>query len=109
MRPPGPRPGPNLSTPLFELLSEAAGQGFEKLLADVIRNVRLDLLPQIEAPGAQVLVDLKRFPAFPCAEKNLRSVVCNLLSNALKYHHPGRVPRISLPCHLETPYWVLAV
>jgi len=79
------------------------------LLADVIRDVRLDLAPQIEALGAQVLVDVAGFPTFPFAEKNLRSVVYNLLSNALKYHHPGRVPLISLRCRLETPYWVLAV
>ncbi|MGY3089414.1 PAS domain S-box-containing protein [Hymenobacter sp. UYAg731] len=79
------------------------------LLANVIRDVRLDLSPQIDALGAQVLVTLEGFPTFPFAEKNLRSVVYNLLSNALKYHHPGRVPVVHLRCHLETPYWVLEV
>ncbi|MDQ2769502.1 MAG: PAS domain-containing protein [Bacteroidota bacterium] len=79
------------------------------LLADVIRDVRLDLAPQIAALGAQVLVALEGFPTFPFAEKNLRSVVYNLLSNALKYHHPGRVPLVHLRCRLATPYWVLEV
>ena len=79
------------------------------LLADVIRDVRLDLAPQVQALGAQVLVALEGFPTFPFAEKNLRSVVYNLLSNALKYHHPGRVPLVHLRCRLATPYWVLEV
>ena len=79
------------------------------LLADVIRDVRLDLSPQVQALGAQVLVALEGFPTFPFAEKNLRSVVYNLLSNALKYHHPGRVPLVRLRCRLAAPYWVLEV
>ncbi len=63
-------------------------------LANVIRDVCLPLSPQVQALGAQVLVALKGFPAFPFAEKNLRSVVYNLLSNALKYHYPDRVPLV---------------
>ena len=91
-------------------LQQEAGQVLPPvLLASVIRDVRFDLLPQIEALGAQVLVALEGFPTFPFAKKNLRSVVYNLLSNALKYHHPGRVPVVRLRCHLETPYWVLEV
>ncbi|GAA4030961.1 hypothetical protein GCM10022409_13990 [Hymenobacter glaciei] len=91
-------------------LQQETGQALAPvLLADVIRDVRLDLSPQIDALGAQVLVALEGFPTFPFAEKNLRSVVYNLLSNALKYHHPGRVPVVHLRCYLEMPYWVLAV
>ena len=91
-------------------LQQETSQGLPSvLLADVIRDVRLDLSPQIEALGAQVLVDLPGLPTFPFAPKNLRSVVYNLLSNALKYRHPDRAPVVHLRCRLETPYWVLEV
>ncbi|GAA3992978.1 PAS domain-containing protein [Hymenobacter antarcticus] len=78
-------------------------------LADVIRDVRLDLAPLILAARAQLVVDIAGFPSFPFSEKNLRSVVYNLLSNALKYRHPDREAQVRLSCRLEAPYWVLAV
>ena len=78
-------------------------------LAAVIRDVRLDLAPQIRAAHARLTIDLQGFPTFPFSEKNLRSVVYNLLSNALKYRHPDRAPHVRLHCRLEAPYWVVAV
>ena len=78
-------------------------------LANVIRDVRLDLAPLIEAASARIEVKVQGFPSFPFSEKNLRSVVYNLLSNALKYRHPDRNPHIRLRCWLEKPYWALEV
>ncbi len=78
-------------------------------LAEVIRDVRLDLAPLLEAAGGRVVVDVQGFPAFPFTEGNLRSVVYNLLSNALKYRHPDRPPLVRLSCRHEAPYWVLEV
>ena len=46
-------------------------------------------------------VDVAACPTLSFSEKNLRSVVYNLLSNALKYRHPSRPLRIGLrtrPC-----------
>ena len=43
------------------------------------------------------------------SEKNLRSVVYNLLSNALKYHHPDRAPEVWVRARREAPYLVLEV
>lgn len=78
-------------------------------LAKVIDDVCLDLASLIAAVSAQVVVEVRGFPSFPFSEKNLRSVVYNLLSNALKYHHPDRVPEVHLLCRIEVPYWVLEV
>ena len=41
--------------------------------------------------------------------KNLRSVVYNLLSNALKYRHPERAPAVRLSYQAIGDYQVLAV
>lgn len=67
-------------------------------LAAIVENVRLDLLPFMEETGAHLEVALAGCPAIAFSAKNLRSVVYNLLSNALKYRHPDRVPRIRVTC-----------
>ena len=48
-------------------------------------------------------------PQVSFAEKNLRSIIYNLLSNALKYRHPDRAPVVHLRSHLEGRYAVLSV
>ena len=65
-------------------------------LAAVIRDVQLDLAPLVRATGAQLEIDVTAVPTVSFSEKNLRSVVFNLLSNALKYHAPDRPPRVRL-------------
>ena len=63
-------------------------------LAEVVRDVLLDLAGPIAAAGAQLVVEVAACPSLPLSENNLRSVVFNLVSNALKYHHPDRAPRV---------------
>ncbi|GAA4055319.1 hypothetical protein GCM10022409_48090 [Hymenobacter glaciei] len=65
-------------------------------LAAVVQDVRLDLEPLIRATAAQLEIDVQAVPTVSFSEKNLRSVVFNLLSNALKYHAPDRAPRVRL-------------
>ena len=64
----------------------------QALLAAVVEEVRLDLLPLVQQTQAQLTVDVPATTSLPLSEKNLRSVVYNLLSNALKYRHPERAP-----------------
>jgi PAS domain S-box-containing protein len=71
----------------------------EVLLAPVIEDVRQDLQPLIESTGACVEVDVSACPSVLFSVKNLRSVVYNLLSNALKYRHPARSPQVRIYCH----------
>ena len=78
-------------------------------LAAVIRGVALDLDPLIRRTGAQVEVDVQAAPTVCFSEKNLRSVVFNLLSNALKYRHPDRVPRVRLHARPEAGLVVFVV
>jgi light-regulated signal transduction histidine kinase (bacteriophytochrome) len=59
-------------------------------LARVVQEVQLDLAPLIMQTNAQVLVAVPEPMTLLFSEKNLRSVVYNLLSNALKYRHADR-------------------
>jgi signal transduction histidine kinase len=70
-------------------------------LAAVIQNVSLDLDPLIQSTGARLDVDVAAVPTVLFSEKNLRSVVFNLLSNALKYHAPTRAPHVRLRARPE--------
>ncbi|RZK17732.1 MAG: HAMP domain-containing histidine kinase, partial [Hymenobacter sp.] len=79
-------------------------------LALVLEEVLLGLRPQIEQRAAQVEINVGEAPGLLYSRANLRSVMHNLVSNALKFAHPDRPPRIQLISYLvagEQP--VLAV
>ncbi|OGX92136.1 hypothetical protein BEN49_03645 [Hymenobacter coccineus] len=78
-------------------------------LATVIEDVRQDLVPLLLATGAKLMVDVPALPTIHFSEKNLRSIVYNLLSNALKYHSPHRTPHIDVRAHVRAGYTVLEV
>jgi signal transduction histidine kinase len=78
-------------------------------LAAVVEDVRLDLEPLIQSLAAEVALDVADCPPFPLSEKNLRSVVYNLLSNALKYHHPERRPQVRLRAWCKDQHLLLTV
>ncbi|RZK47527.1 MAG: PAS domain S-box protein, partial [Hymenobacter sp.] len=62
----------------------------------VLEEVLLGLRPQIAQREAQVEVDVAAAPGLYYGRANLRSVVHNLLSNALKFAHPDRPPQVLL-------------
>jgi PAS domain S-box-containing protein len=78
-------------------------------LAQVVQEVQLDLAPLIAQTAAQVLVAVPDNTTLLFSAKNLRSVVYNLLSNALKYHHPDRLLVVHLTYQLEAEVQVLEV
>ncbi|UPL50238.1 PAS domain-containing protein [Hymenobacter sublimis] len=78
-------------------------------LAAVVEDVHQDLLPLMQATGAKLVIDVSGQPPVRFSEKNLRSVVYNLLSNALKYHSPDRPPRVDVRAHVRLDHTVLEV
>ncbi|WP_426062216.1 PAS domain-containing protein, partial [Hymenobacter sp. B1770] len=78
-------------------------------LAAVVDDVRQDLTPLLQEAGAKLVVDVGAHPPVQFSEKNLRSIVYNLLSNALKYRSPDRPPRIDLRAHVRAGHTVLEV
>jgi PAS domain S-box-containing protein len=91
-------------------LQQTQGQDQETVpLAPVVQAVYLDLLPLITQSMAQVAVQVPADVLVTFSEKNLRSVVYNLLSNALKYRHPDRRPQVHLRAWQQESYRVLEV
>ena len=77
-------------------------------LTDVLSEVRHDLEPQIREAGARIEESLT-CPAVRFSRKNLKSILYNLVSNAVKYRSPDRPPHVRLSCRTEEGYYVLTV
>ncbi|MDO7874920.1 PAS domain-containing protein [Hymenobacter sp. ASUV-10] len=65
-------------------------------LPALVEDVRLDLGPLIATTQARLLLDVETCPTVYFSVKNLRSILYNLLSNALKYRSPDRTPEVQL-------------
>lgn len=79
------------------------------VLAPILEDVRQDLLPLLQQTGAQLKLMVEDCPTISFSAKNLRSVLYNLLTNALKYRHPERVPQVLLQCYQQDQHTVLEV
>ena len=96
-------------TEVSKLQKEHAPAATAVSLAAVVEDVRQDLLPLLQVAGARLTVAIPNPTLVQFSEKNLRSVVYNLLSNALKYRSPGRTPHIDVRAHARPDHLVLEV
>jgi signal transduction histidine kinase len=76
--------------------------------ASLYHDVAADLQKMISLSGARISTDFA-VPQVHFARKNLRSILYNLLSNALKYRSPDRPLQISLATRLEQDFVCLVV
>ncbi len=77
-------------------------------IAVVLKEVLEDLEPQRQQ--ARALIELKLdCPPVIFSRKNLKSVLYNLLSNALKYRSPDRLLQVRITCTTQADYRVLSV
>lgn len=65
-------------------------------LAALLREITDSLREQLQSRGAVLSTDFSQVPVLAYSRKNLRSVLFNLVSNAIKYAHPDRTPHIRL-------------
>jgi signal transduction histidine kinase len=96
-------------TEVVKLQKENSGEVVLVNLPEIIKEVMLDLEPMMQSSGAQLEVNVSGCPQVRFSKKNLRSVIYNLLSNALKYRSPERMPRVEIHCESTAAYHVLVV
>jgi signal transduction histidine kinase len=76
---------------------QADGRRREPLdLAALVEAVKLDLAPLLAEAQGELLVDVQACPILHGSPKDVRSILLNLLSNALKYRAPDRPARVQL-------------
>jgi signal transduction histidine kinase len=66
------------------------------VLNDLATDVLEALRPQALAAQAAIELDFQPLPEVPYVRSNLRTILLNLVSNALKYRHPDRPLRVSV-------------
>ena len=78
-------------------------------LADVAAEVTQALSREVIATSARISTAFEALPELQYVRSNLRTVLLNLVANALKYRHPARSPRVQLRAHCEAGRPVLEV
>ncbi|WP_299754882.1 PAS domain-containing sensor histidine kinase [uncultured Pontibacter sp.] len=78
-------------------------------LKEVITGVCLDLRAAIVSAGAIIETNLTQQAAISFSAKNIRSIVYNLISNAIKYKSPERKPHILISTEQTADYLALSV
>ncbi len=97
-------------TEITKLQNDHSSQDVASIdLAHLVQDVVLDLEPLMKETNAQLDIDVANCPVISFSEKNLRSIVYNLVSNAFKYRAPDREPKVSLSCTTEDEFVVLQV
>jgi PAS domain S-box-containing protein len=77
-------------------------------LAEVLEEVLQDLAPQLGEAGTQVDTQLN-CPEVRFSRKNLKSVLYNLVGNAVKYRSPDRESVVKITCLTQGNYHILTV
>jgi signal transduction histidine kinase len=78
-------------------------------LGEVMAEITQALHAQLIAAAAVISTDFEALPSVPSVPRNLRTILLNLLANALKYRHPDRPPHIWLRTRLAAGHPVLEI
>ena len=75
---------------------------------NILEDVRLTLAGTIMESGAVIKTDIK-ISQLLYSRRKLRSIIYNLVNNAIKFHSPDRVPEILIKTKMEKKYVVITV
>ncbi|AHM58712.1 sensor protein for response regulator AtoC [Flammeovirgaceae bacterium 311] len=67
---------------------------------NILREVELMIKSKIIESGAKISYDIQ-VSEMEFSRKNLRSILYNLMSNAIKYHIPGKLPEIKIKTSIK--------
>jgi len=96
-------------TEVAKVQREASEDVASIYLPEVVEDVQLDFENTIKAAGAQIKTHFSAEATVRFSAKNVRSIVYNLFSNALKYRSPQRALEITISTQATPDYIVLTV
>ncbi len=93
-------------------LGEYAGLHRNRAFDDIdaegaVRDVMTELAADVEASGARIAIG--KLPPVAAIPLQFRTLLQNLIGNALKYRHPDRPPMIAIDAAIEDASWHLTV
>lgn len=88
---------------------EVAEQNHWVNLPELIEEFKVNHQLLYDESGATLETDLKEEEVCCISKKHMRSLLDNLLANALKYRHPQRSAHVQLTCELEGAFYKIAV
>ncbi|MEX0968298.1 MAG: chemotaxis protein CheB [Bacteroidia bacterium] len=77
-------------------------------VADVLEEVKSSIKDKLLEANVTINIDLKE-QQIPFSKKNLRSILLNLLTNAIKYQSPDRTPEVTIKTEKYNEYIMLSV
>jgi len=77
-------------------------------LENILEDVRLTLASQIQASKAIIKAEIGP-SEITFARRKLRSIIYNLVNNALKYSSPQRIPEVHIKSYTEPGYLVISI
>jgi two-component system phosphate regulon sensor histidine kinase PhoR len=91
-------------------LQEHRYQAVEEMLdlENILEDVRFTLASQIQEHGAKIKTDIG-ISEVTFARRKLRSIIYNLINNALKYSSAGRIPEIFIKSYTEDNFLVVSI
>ena len=97
-------------------LTEVAKVGNEEItdhkkvsFEEIFQEVKFTISDLIQQFNAEISEDFSEAPEISFSKKNLRSIIYNLVSNAIKYSSPERKPIIEIRTSTKDSYIILSV
>jgi len=94
-------------------LSKTARQRLEDVeevdLAEMIEETKVNLHDLILKFDPIITENVKKAPTIRFSRNNVRSILHNLISNAIKYHSPERRPEVKIETERTDEYFILTV
>jgi PAS domain S-box-containing protein len=81
----------------------------ENNLDEVMEEVNFMIQSLVNASGAKITTDFSECPVILFHRKNLQSIFYNLISNAIKYRSPDRIPEIQIKTERVKDFVLLSV
>lgn len=78
-------------------------------LDEIIEDVKLSIQDKINESNAIIEVDLADGNEVQFSRKNIKSIIYNVLSNAIKYSDPQRSPKISFRTETKEDFLILKI
>lgn len=76
---------------------------------EILEEIKSSLFDEIKRSGAKFYEDVAKAPTIKYSRKNIRSILYNLISNAIKYRHKDRAPEITIRTSKEDGYILLEI